>query len=388
MQFKKLYLLGVISVAAFSFACSGDSEHANHANSNANAATPVNTPTPETKVAVPTPAIPTKNPDYKIEMTSAPSGNETELTFAIKDKAGNQVKDFQIVHEKKMHLIVVSNDLAEFEHLHPDLQPDGSFKVKHTFKHGGKFLLYPDVTPAGGSQVVQRMELNVNGSPKIAQKLVTDLNLRKNADGITVTMKPEKELKSYEEITINFVVTDESTGNPVTDLQNYLGELAHVVIISEDTQDFLHVHPMSGKKPGETSVMAHTTFPRPGIYKIWIQFQRNNKIITVPYIVSVAEGTQKTVSAAKSTGGTVKITVNGDGFTPAAVEAKKGEPVKLLFTRTDDKNCGNEVVFSSLNIKKELPVGQEVAVDFTPSESGEINFSCGMNMMKGKIVVQ
>lgn len=388
MQLTKLSLILLITVSVFGFACSGNSENANRANSDTNAATPANTPTPEVKVVAPTPEIPTKNPDFKVEMTSKQSGNETELTFIIKDKNGSPVKDFQTVHEKKMHLIVVIEDLSEFEHLHPELQPDGSFKIKHAFKHGGKFLLYPDATPAGGSQVVQRMELNVNGAPKPAEKLITDMNLRKTVDGITVTMMPEKELESYQETTINFVVTEESTGNPVADLQNYLGELAHVVVISEDTQDFLHVHPMSSKKPGETSVMAHTTFPRAGIFKIWAQFQRNGKVITVPYVVNVTEGTPKTVAAAKPKNGVVKITVNGDGFTPAAIETKKGDPVKLLFTRTDDKNCGNEVVFPLLNIKKELPVGQEITVDITPSESGEINFACGMNMMKGKIVVQ
>lgn len=380
--------LFLIAISVFGFACSGKSENANNVNVNATASTPVNTPTPPVKVEAPTPEIPTQNPDYKIEMTANQAGNEAEMTFVVKDKNGNQVKDFQVIHEKKMHLIAVSEDLAEFEHLHPELESDGSFKVKHAFKHGGKFLLYPDVTPTGGSQIVQRMELEVKGDQKPPEKLIVDMNLRKTVDGITVTLLPEKPLTSYQEVTMNFVVTDGVDGKPVLDLQNYLGELAHVVIISEDTQDFLHVHPMSAKNANETSVMAHTTFPRPGIYKIWAQFQRNNKEIIVPFVVNVAEGEKPTVTAAKSENGAIRIAVNGDGFNPAAVEVKKGAPVKLLFTRTDDKNCAGEVVFPSLDIKKELPVGQETAVDITPSEAGEINFSCGMNMMKGKIVVQ
>lgn len=387
MKLTKLTSL-VITASLFGFACSDKNENVNKANVNATASTPANTPAPPVKVEAPTPEIPTQNPDYKIEMATNQVGNEAEMTFIIKDKSGNPVKDFQVVHEKKMHLIAVSEDLSEFEHLHPELQPDGSFKVKHAFNHGGKFLLYPDVTPAGGSQIVQRMELDVKGEPKASEKLIVDMNLRKTVDGITVTLMPEKALTSYQEAMMNFIVTDGVDGKPVLDLQNYLGELAHVVIISEDTRDFLHVHPMSNKKPDETSVMAHTTFPRPGIYKIWAQFKRKDKEITVPFVVNVAEGTKPTVTAAKADDGAIKITVNGDGFTPAAIEVKKGEPVKLLLTRTDDKNCGSEVVFPSLNIKKELPVGQEVAVDITPNEAGEINFACGMNMMKGKIVVQ
>ena len=387
MKLTKLTLF-LIAISVFGFACSGKSDNANNINVNATASTPSNTPTPPVKVEAPTPEIPTQNPNFKIEMTTNQAGNEAEMTFVVKDKSGVPVKDFQVVHEKKMHLIAVSEDLSEFEHLHPELQADGSFKVKHAFKHGGKYLLYPDVTPVNGSQVVQRMELDVKGEPKAFEKPIVDMNLRKTVDGITVTLMPEKPLTSYQEVTMNFIVTDGVDGKPVLDLQNYLGELAHVVIIGENTQDFLHVHPMSNKNPNETSVMAHTTFPVPGIYKIWAQFQRNNKVITVPFVVNVAIGTKPTVTAAKVENGAIKITVNGDGFTPAAVDVKKGEPVKLLFTRTDDKNCGGEVVFPSLNIKKELPVGQEVAVDITPNEAGEINFACGMNMMKGKIVVQ
>jgi plastocyanin domain-containing protein len=66
---------------------------------------------------------------------------------------------------------------------------------------------------------------------------------------------------------------------------------------------------------------------------------------------------------------------------------KKGQPVKLAFYRADADNCGGEVVFSKQNIKKKLPVGETVLVEFTPTEAGEIAFACGMDMMRGKLVV-
>lgn len=94
------------------------------------------------------------------------------------------------------------------------------------------------------------------------------------------------------------------------------------------------------------------------------------------------------VSFAAAKPRTVKIKVSGEGFTPSSVSIKKNEKVRLLMTRTDAKNCGGEVVFSSLNIRKTLPVGKTVAVEFTPTEAGEIAFACGMGMMKGKILVQ
>lgn len=287
---KRLFLL--FAVLIFGFACSQNANvntnsSMNHKAMNHNAMTDANAPMNHNQMNQ---DAEKKNMNFKTEMSpnTAQTGKETEFTFVIKDKNGKQVKDFKVVHEMKMHMIAVSDDLAEFEHLHPELQADGSFKVTHTFKHGGKFLFYADATPENGSQVIQRFEINVDGAPKTPEKLVVDTNLQKIVDGISVTMKPDKEIKANEKAMLNFVVTDETTGKPVTDLQNYLGELAHIVVISQDTQEYLHVHPTSNKTADETSATAHTTFPKAGVYKIWVQFQRNNKVSDVPFVVNVS----------------------------------------------------------------------------------------------------
>jgi plastocyanin domain-containing protein len=94
----------------------------------------------------------------------------------------------------------------------------------------------------------------------------------------------------------------------------------------------------------------------------------------------------KDVYVAKA-GETVKIKVS-TSYEPKSIRVKKGESVKLEFTRVDDKNCGDEVVFPKLDIKKQLPVGIPVTVELTPTESGDLAFQCGMDMMKGKIVVE
>lgn len=84
---------------------------------------------------------------------------------------------------------------------------------------------------------------------------------------------------------------------------------------------------------------------------------------------------------------TVKITVSKSGFSPSSIEAEAGHKVNLVFNRADKDNCGSVVVFPKLKIRKNLPVGKDVIVSFTPTTSGSISFSCGMGMMKGKIVV-
>lgn len=83
-----------------------------------------------------------------------------------------------------------------------------------------------------------------------------------------------------------------------------------------------------------------------------------------------------------------KIVVNEQGFEPAKVALRVGMPARLTFIRTTDKTCGTAVVFPSLNIKRALPLNEPVQIEFTPAKSGEIAFACGMNMLRGAVVVQ
>ena len=84
---------------------------------------------------------------------------------------------------------------------------------------------------------------------------------------------------------------------------------------------------------------------------------------------------------------TVKIRVDKNGFSPSSIDAEAGHKLNLVFKRADKNNCGGVVVFPKLKIRKTLPVGKDVIVSITPTESGQITFTCGMGMMKGSIVV-
>ncbi len=352
--------------------------------------------------------------DFKAEPTEIKAGTPTTLVFTVKDKQGGVVKDLQIVHEKPMHLLVVSKDLAEFYHVHPEQNADGSYRVSHVFPNGGEYKLYADFTPKDAAQVVEQVDVKVAGQERARVPMVADEKFEKVVNGLRVVMKPEGELKAGNELTLNFQAFDAASGKPAADLQNYLGELAHFVIISEDMKDFVHAHPMSKgehdgmktddhssgehkhstmegatTKPSASEVAAHTAFPRSGLYKVWAQFQRGGKVITVPFVVNSAER-NKNMSENKTSDftGAIKVTVSSGGYEPSSIPVKKGQPVKLAFTRTDANNCGGEVVFSKLNIKKQLPVGETVLVEISPQESGEISFACGMDMMQGKIIIQ
>lgn len=356
--------------------------------------------------------------DFRSEPGAIQAGTPATLTFTVKDKQGTTVKDLQIVHEKPMHLLIVSKDLAEFYHVHPEQSNDGSYRVQHTFPNGGEYKLYADFTPKDSVQVVEQVDITVAGGERPKVPLVADSNYAKAVGGLKVVMKPDGELKGGAEVMLNFQAFDAASGKPATDLQNYLGELAHFVIISEDMKDFVHAHPMSkgahdkmGKtesggdhnadghqhstvegttvKPSASQVAAHTSFPRSGLYKIWAQFQRGGQVITVPFVVNIAASEQVAELKPEDVpAGATLITLTKDGYKPASITVNKGQPVKLAFYRADADNCGGEVVFASRKISKKVPVGKPVLIEFTPETTGEIAFACGMGMYEGKLIVQ
>ena len=83
---------------------------------------------------------------------------------------------------------------------------------------------------------------------------------------------------------------------------------------------------------------------------------------------------------------TVRITVTKDGFSRSSITGEVGSPLTLIFTRESKEGCGGKVVFPSLGISRNLPVGKPVTIVITPRKEGTISFACGMGMYKGSIV--
>ncbi|MFO0646468.1 MAG: cupredoxin domain-containing protein [Polyangiales bacterium] len=83
----------------------------------------------------------------------------------------------------------------------------------------------------------------------------------------------------------------------------------------------------------------------------------------------------------------VAVAVDAQGYHPASINLPAGRPATIVFTRTSDEGCGQQVVFPSLNIRRDLPLNRPVEVALTPSV-GTIAFTCGMNMLRGSIVAQ
>ena len=101
-----------------------------------------------------------------------------------------------------------------------------------------------------------------------------------------------------------------------------------------------------------------------------------------------ADRADASTSAVRPTVQSAKIAVTDQAPEPAKVTTKAGRPAKLTFVRTSDKTCATEVIFPLLKLKRGLPLNEPVDVEFTPSTTGDITFACGMDMLKGTVVVQ
>ena len=100
-------------------------------------------------------------------------------------------------------------------------------------------------------------------------------------------------------------------------------------------------------------------------------------------------GERQAVAAQAGEGGVqeVKITVKG-GYSPDVVVVKQGRPVRLDFYRDETSSCSEQVVFGDFGIARDLPAFKSTAVEFTPNKAGEFTWTCGMNMLRGKLVVE
>ncbi len=113
------------------------------------------------------------------------------------------------------------------------------------------------------------------------------------------------------------------------------------------------------------------------------------KRLGVAVVVAVALAALAGCSATKTDvkDGRVAIQVTEDGFVPASVTVPAGKPVTLVVTRTTDNTCATTMVMKAMNIRQKLPLNEAVEVTFTPKEPGTLDYACGMDMVKGKVVV-
>ncbi len=99
------------------------------------------------------------------------------------------------------------------------------------------------------------------------------------------------------------------------------------------------------------------------------------------------ERTQVTAETNETGFQEIKVTVKG-GYSPDVIVVKQNIPVRLNFYRDETSSCSEQVVFGDFGIAKDLPAYKTTPIEFTPEKAGEFTFACGMNMLRGKLIVE
>jgi hypothetical protein len=199
-------------------------------------------------------------------------GREQTLRFRITGDDGKPIRDFDVEHERRMHLIIARRDLTGFQHLHPEQAADGSWSTRARLDDAGSYRMFADFSHDGAPQTLAG-DLRVDGAvdlqplPAQAATAVSDggYDVRLGGGGA----------HPGEETDLRFTITRD--GVPVH-TEPYLGAGGHLVALREGDMAFLHVHPTD-----DVAARFAVTFPTAGRYRLFLQFKHEGRVQTVAF---------------------------------------------------------------------------------------------------------
>ena len=214
-------------------------------------------------------------------------GRSAPLRFRVVDSRGRAVRDFDIAHEKRMHLIVARRDLTGFQHLHPTMAEDGTWSTPLRVEEAGSYRVFADFV-RGGQATTLANDLRVDGAANL-RALPAPRPTAVSDGGYDVRLD-SKPARPGQEAKLAFTITKD--GAPVK-TEPYLGAGGHLVALRDGDLAFLHVHPTeaghddthAGDDADAVSFAA--TFPTTGRYRLFLQFQHEGRVQTVAFTQEV-----------------------------------------------------------------------------------------------------
>ena len=211
----------------------------------------------------------------KLATATATPGERTNLVFRIRDERGVTVRDFDVEHTKRMHLIVVRRDLTDFQHVHPVQGADGSWTVPLTLHNAGSYRVFADFAVDGAPHTLAD-DIQADGR-FVAQRLPAPTAVA-STDGFDVRLV-EGATRAGKESALQFEVTRD--GQRVR-VQDYLGAKGHLVALRQGDLAFLHVH------PDAETLTFESTFPSAGRYRLFLQFKVDGHVHTAAFTQEVS----------------------------------------------------------------------------------------------------
>jgi len=226
--------------------------------------------------------------EYEVKLRLDPPavepGAPVELQLEIIDpRDGKRVREFSDVHDKLFHLLYVSHDLEVFRHEHPVLGDDGMFRLETVFPKPAVYRLLADFYPAGATPQMIPLTLTTAGFAQSLEDSVGDLQADREPQrggNLTISLRTEPAEPIAALKTLLFFELDTVEG-----LQPFLGAWAHMLAVSDDLVEMMHAHPAIAD--GGPLIQMNVIFPRPGMYRIWVQVQRDGKVNTVSFTLPV-----------------------------------------------------------------------------------------------------
>jgi len=217
----------------------------------------------------------------RLATTQMERGAPGQLRFAIEGADGHPVTGFDELHERRMHLIVVRRDGAEFRHLHPEMDARGNWTAPVEFDQPGVYRAFADFSVAGEQQTLAA-DVFVSGGDFAARPFPAPSGVDR-PDGYEVRLQAG-ELRAGEHAALTFAVSRD--GAAVEDLAPYLGAKGHLVALREGDLAFLHVHPEE-ERGAPNGIVFEATFPTAGRYRLYLQFRHEGRVRTAEFTVEV-----------------------------------------------------------------------------------------------------
>lgn len=219
------------------------------------------------------------------ERTILDGTEETPFRFRITGTDGDAVHDFDVAHERELHLVVVGRDLRTYAHLHPQRAEDGTWSVPLPALAPGAYRAFADFAVTEGPELTLGVDLTVPGD--VASAPVPGAADTATVDDYEVTLAGTPAAGTESEVELS-VTRD---GEPVTDLEPYLGAAGHLVAIRGGDLAYLHVHPLDeADDRNGPAVRFAVEVPSPGTYRLFFDFAHRSDVRTAAFTVHVPAG--------------------------------------------------------------------------------------------------
>jgi hypothetical protein len=207
---------------------------------------------------------------FEAEPTIVAAGEKVDFAFTIVGPDGLPVTSFDELHERRMHLIVVRRDLTGFQHLHPDMSEDGTWRTSLVLPSGGAWRAFADFASDG---VPSTLGLDVLVEGDFRPEPLPEATTIADVAGDVVSV-----VAANGGSHLRFDVTRD--GRRV-EVEPYLGAGGHLVALRWGDLAFLHVHPVS-----EEDIAFEVSYPAPGTYRLFLQYSVGGEVRTAAFTIA------------------------------------------------------------------------------------------------------